>query len=310
MFLPADEKARLDLILKSCLQHVSRSKIQTLIESGVVLLKHQQPKKPGILVSRGDLVEINDFPFFEDKRPLVGRKQNLKIIYEDEDLLVLNKDAGVTMHPGAGTEDNTLVHGLISHCGSNLSSLGGSTRPGIVHRLDKDTSGLVAIAKTDLMYANLAEQLADRTMQRLYLVWVWGIPNPSCGTINVPVRRNSANRERICVHPEGKEAKTDYKTLKSTGVASLLQCKLLTGRTHQIRVHMLHLGHPVIGDKTYRRKKIKDDFGRQALHAYQLKLLHFRKREEMFFRAPIPEDLQSLSLKMNLSPKRNLQTDK
>lgn len=245
----------------------------------------------------------------------------LDIIYEDDDILILNKPAGMTVHPAAGTRGDTLVHALLAHCGSSLSGIGGVARPGIVHRIDKDTSGLLAVAKNDAAHQALSAQLKDHSLARTYIAYAWTAPTPRTGTIEAPMARNPRDRKQMAVVEGGKHAVTHYETLEAyhipgnlTPMASKIRCQLETGRTHQIRVHLNHIKCPLIGDPVYglststrlaRMKsagyRLSDESAaliqqltRQALHAEALVLTHPRTGEEMTFTCPPPEDLMAL----------------
>jgi 23S rRNA pseudouridine1911/1915/1917 synthase len=238
----------------------------------------------------------------------------LNIVFEDDDIIVIDKPKGLVVHPAAGHETGTLVNALIAHCGDSLSGIGGVKRPGIVHRLDKDTSGLMVVAKNDAAHASLSEQFADhgRTgeMRRGYLAFVWGVPNRQRGTIDAPIDRHPYAREKMAVREGGREAVTHWEIQEvfngrdGKPVASLLACQLETGRTHQIRVHLAHVGHPLLGDSVYgphfktkaghlgpEAQAALAALGRQALHAYLLVLEHPRSGEILHWEAPLPEDL-------------------
>jgi 23S rRNA pseudouridine1911/1915/1917 synthase len=236
-----------------------------------------------------------------------AQKIPLKILYEDDDLLVIDKPVGMVVHPAPGNRDQTLVNALLAHCGKSLSGVGGVARPGIVHRLDKDTSGLLVVAKNDLAHQVLQKQFGDRSLSRTYYALVWGIPPLLADEIDAPIGRHARDRKKMAVTGKGKASLTRYRVLKvfDSGAvqACLVECKLATGRTHQIRVHMAHIKHPVIGDPVYGRKNIstKDmiaavlyDFPRQALHARELQFLHPRTHKRMRFNSDIPPDMAKL----------------
>ncbi len=237
-----------------------------------------------------------------------AQPMDLEILYEDAFLLVLNKPPGLVVHPGAGNWDGTLVNALLAHCKGSLSGIGGVARPGIVHRLDKNTSGLLVAAKNDLAHQKLTAQFADRSLSRVYQALVWGVPSPVQGEIEGAIGRHPRARQKMAVVARGgKEALTHYKVLEVFGtLASLVECRLATGRTHQIRVHMESIGHPVVGDPVYgsrRRAKVTGEkgvvalleaFPRQALHAGEIKFIHPKTCKGLKFQAPLPEDLKSL----------------
>jgi 23S rRNA pseudouridine1911/1915/1917 synthase len=233
------------------------------------------------------------------------------ILFEDRDLLVLDKPAGLVVHPAPGNQDGTLVNALLAHCGDSLTGIGGERRPGIVHRLDKDTSGVMVVAKTELANAALTQAFASRDLDRFYLALCWGLPNPAAGEIEGVIARDPRDRKRMAVRPDstrGKAALTRYRTLAQRDTAvSLLECRLATGRTHQIRVHLASRGHPIVGDPVYLRRlpasaKLLDpalrplllDFPRQALHAARLGFRHPRTGESLSFTTPPPADMQAL----------------
>jgi 23S rRNA pseudouridine1911/1915/1917 synthase len=238
-------------------------------------------------VRAGDAVELEE-PEIE-KIEALPEQMALEIIFEDDDLLVLNKPAGLVMHPGAGHQQHTLVNALLAHC-QNLSGIGGKERPGIVHRLDKETSGCLVVAKNDTTHRDLSKQFAARTMKKIYLALVAGMLRKTIGTIDKAIARHPVHRQRMSIaQRQGRSAKTEYRVLGSGGGISLLECTLHSGRTHQIRVHLHHLGHPVLGDKLYGGKRA-GDFQRQMLHAWKLTFRHLRSGEIMSFEAPVPPD--------------------
>ena len=307
---------RLDRVLASAWADLSRSRLQALIRAGHVTLAGAIVTDPSQKVSAGAMLGLDEPP---PVAPLPGPEAiPLTITYEDDELIVLDKPAGLVVHPAPGHESGTLVNALIAHCGDSLSGIGGVRRPGIVHRLDKDTSGLLVVAKTDRAHKNLAAQFADhgRTgpLERAYLAFVWGRPDPERGTIEAGLARHSSNRERMAItHGEhGRHAITHYAVEArypdgAEATASLVRCTLETGRTHQIRVHMAHLRHPVIGDSLYGagfRTKITrlphaarglvETLGRQALHAALLQFAHPASGNIMRFESDLPADLMRL----------------
>lgn len=319
--LTADEDAsgRLDAWLAGALDgQISRSRIKELIVGGAVALNGITVLEAKRRIAPGDQVELV-VPEPVDPTP---RPENipLDVLYEDDDLVVLSKQAGMVVHPGAGNGSGTLVNALLHHCGASLSGIGGVRRPGIVHRLDKDTSGVMVVAKNDLAHRHLAAQFADhgRTgpLQRAYLALVWGQPVPPKGTIDAPLGRANSDRTKRAVKRPGasdiRHAITHYRvrtTYNGDGktAASLLECRLETGRTHQIRVHLSHIGHPLIGDVEYgaafktKANKLPPEtaaivsaFRRQALHAYLLQFEHPANSKTMRFEAPPPADMKAL----------------
>ena len=227
----------------------------------------------------------------------------LTIVYEDEHLVVVDKPAGLVVHPAAGNPDGTLVNALLHHCAGRLSGIGGVVRPGIVHRIDKDTSGLLVIAKNDVVHEGLSAQFARHSITRVYLAIVAGVPVPPAGTVDAPLARSSANRKKMAIVAEGrgKRAVTHYRLLKPLRDAALVECRLETGRTHQLRVHMASIGHPLLGDPVYgwirkhHRELLKQlGFHRQALHAAELGFVHPVSKENLSFKSALPSDMQEL----------------
>ena len=286
---------RLDRVLAVRLAQLSRSRLKALILAGSVTLKSAPVRDPAYHVSTGDTITI-DVPEAVAAEP-AGEAIALDIVYEDDDIIVIDKPRGLVVHPAAGHETGTLVNALIAHCGTSLSGIGGVRRPGIVHRLDKDTTGLMVAAKNDRAHQSLTEQFADHgrtgAMRRGYMAFVWGVPNRQRGTVDAPIDRHPHAREKMAVRDSGREAVTHWEIQESFNgrdgrpVATLLACQLETGRTHQIRVHLAHIGHPLLGDAVYgphfktkashlgpRSQEALGNLGRQALHAYLLALKH------------------------------------
>jgi 23S rRNA pseudouridine1911/1915/1917 synthase len=279
-------RQRLDRVLAEALPAFSRARLQTLIRDGFVSL-NGKPPRPRDLVRTGDVVELRE-PELE-KVEALPEQIKLDVIFEDADLLVLNKPAGIVMHPGAGHQAHTLVNALLAHC-HNLSGIGGKERPGIVHRLDKETSGALVVAKNDATHRDLSSQFAARTMTKIYLALVAGILRKTSGVIDKAIARHPVHRQRMSIaRRQGRSAKTEYRVLRSGDEISLVECILHSGRTHQIRVHLHHLGHPVLGDKLYGGKRA-GDYPRQMLHAWKLAFRHPRSGDEMSFEAPVPRD--------------------
>lgn len=277
---------RLDRFLAGELPDFSRARLQTLIRGGFVTLNGKPPRTRD-LVRAGDIVELME-PAVE-KIKARPEQMPLEVLFEDDDLLVLNKPAGLVMHPGAGHPQHTLVNALLGHC-KNLSGIGGLERPGIVHRLDKETSGCLVVAKNDSTHRDLSRQFAARTMQKIYLALVAGVPRKSSGVIDKAIARHPVHRQRMSIaRKQGRTAKTEYRVLRAGAGMSLLECTLHSGRTHQIRVHLHHLAHPVLGDKLYGGKQA-GAFPRQMLHAWKLAFRHPGTGEVMTFEAPVPAD--------------------
>ena len=279
-------RMRLDLFLAKSLPQFSRSRLQQLVRAGFVrvggasIRAHQS-------VRTGDEIEVIKPP--PEKIQTEPEAIPLAVLYEDDDLIVINKAAGMTVHPGAGHREHTLVNALLHHC-PTLSGIGGKERPGIVHRLDKETSGCLVAAKNDLAHRELSKQFAARTVEKIYLALVAGKLRKETGVIENKIGRHPVHRQRMSVSSlSGRAAKTEYRVLRSGEQASLVECKLHSGRTHQIRVHLHHLGNPVLGDKIY-APKFAADFPRQMLHASKLGFRHPRTGERKNFEAPLPDD--------------------
>ena len=303
-----DAGERLDKHLAGGAPELSRSRIKSLILAGQVVSGGATITDPSYRVKPGMRFEIT-VPEPVPAQPR-GQAIALTVVHEDDALIVIDKPAGMVVHPAPGNPDATLVNALIHHCGDSLSGIGGVARPGIVHRLDKDTSGLMVAAKTDAAHHSLSGQLAARTMSRVYLALVRGRPNPSEGVIRGAIGRSPANRKKMAVldddRPGGRAAVTHYSVLESfEGPVSLLECRLETGRTHQIRVHLTHKGHPLIGDKLYGGAR-SPAFARQALHAYKLAFTHPDSGEKMRFEIALPDDMRALIEGLTGSLSQNL----
>ena len=281
-----DAKLRLDQFLAKRLPEYSRSRLQQLIRSGFVRL-NEQTTRPRQIVHDGDKIDLVEPPLEKiDTRP---EPIPLDVLFEDDDLVVINKPAGLTVHPGAGQREHTLVNALLSHC-TSLSGIAGKERPGIVHRLDKETSGCLVVAKNDIAHRELSKQFAARTVEKIYLALVAGKLRKPAGVIEEKIGRHPVHRQRMSVASKrGRPAKTEYRVIRSSDQASMVECRLHSGRTHQIRVHLHHLGHPVLGDKVYAPRFAKD-FPRQMLHAWKLGFRHPRTGDWKIFEAPLPED--------------------
>jgi 23S rRNA pseudouridine1911/1915/1917 synthase len=285
---------RLDRFLAGQLPQFSRSRIQQLIRQKFVRLNGEKARSRD-LVRTGDDVDLTEPP--PDKIDNQPEEIPLDVLLEDDDLIVINKPAGLVVHPGAGHREHTLVNALLHHCGT-LSSIGGKERPGIVHRLDKDTSGCLVVAKNDETHRDLSAQFAARTVEKIYLALVAGRLRKSSGTIEEKIGRHPVDRQRMSVAPtRGRAAKTEYRVLRSGHGISMIECRLHSGRTHQIRVHLHHLGHPVLGDKVYAPKLAKE-FPRQMLHAWKLGFRHPRDHEWKCFEAPLSNDFEQALIKL------------
>ncbi len=313
----ADKGERLDRFLARAVPDLSRTRLKALVLEGKVTVGGRVVEDPGRKLE-ADAHVVVTVPPPEPAEP-AGEEIPLVVVYEDDQLLVIDKPAGLVVHPAAGHESGTLVNALIAHCGDSLSGIGGVKRPGIVHRLDKDTTGLLVVAKTDRAHKHLAAQFADHgrtgALERAYRAVVWGVPPRKHGTIDANLDRSTRHRDRMAVVPRdrGREAITHYETegtfpgLDGTPAASLVTCRLETGRTHQIRVHMAHLGHPLLGDATYgagfrtktsllpeKARSAVEAFPRQALHAAVLGFEHPLTREELHFDSELPADMKDL----------------
>ena len=310
-----DDGGRLDRVLAIRIPALSRTRLKALILAGEVTVGGRTIRDPGTLVKSGQTVVVT-LPPPEPAAP-AGEDLPLAIAYEDDDIVVIDKPKGLVVHPAAGHWTGTLVNALIAHCGDSLSGIGGVKRPGIVHRLDKDTTGLMVVAKNDRAHRALAEQFADHgregPLRRGYLAIVWGVPDRPKGTIDAPLDRHKHARDKRAVREGGREAITHWQLLQryfgndGKPVASLLACTLETGRTHQIRVHLAHIGHPILGDDTYASgfktkasllppgaQAALDGLGRQALHAYILGVEHPTTRQPIEFQSELPPDLARL----------------
>jgi 23S rRNA pseudouridine1911/1915/1917 synthase len=307
--------ARLDRVLAVRRPELSRSRLKALILAGSVTLRNAPIRDPAYHVTAGDTITI-EVPEAVPAEP-AGESIALDIVHEDDDLIVIDKPKGLVVHPAAGHETGTLVNALIAHCGASLSGIGGVKRPGIVHRLDKDTTGLIVAAKNDRAHKSLTEQFADHgrtgAMRRGYMALVWGVPNRQRGTVDAPIDRHPFAREKMAVREGGREAITHWEVQETFNgrddkpVAALLACQLETGRTHQIRVHLAHIGHPLMGDSVYgphfktkashlgpEARAALTALGRQALHAYLLALEHPQTGAILEWTSDLPPDLARL----------------
>ena len=311
----ADAGERLDRFLGAAAAArrlaLSRTRLKALIEAGHVMIDGQVVRDAAARLSAGLQIAFEAPP--PDESPLVAQALPLEIVFEDQHLLVVDKPAGLVVHPAAGHADGTLVNALIAHCGESLSGVGGVRRPGIVHRLDKDTSGLLVVAKSDAAHQGLSTLFADHgrtgSLVREYQALVWGAPSAPSGTVDAPLGRHPHQREKMAIVGEarGRHAVTHWRLERRLAVASLVSCRLETGRTHQIRVHFAHIGHPIVGDSVYgagfksKAAQLSQEgrlalaqLGRQALHAAKLGFVHPITGEELLFESPPPDDLLRL----------------
>jgi len=290
-----DEGKRLDAYLAEKMDSVTRSYVQKLIDDGLVHIPGEKIKS-GLKIKAGMIVNVER----PEPKTLSLEPEDipLDIVYEDDDIIVINKPKNMVVHPAAGNWDGTLVNALLNHCRDTLSDINGVIRPGIVHRIDKDTSGLLAAAKNNRAHLSLSEQLKSHKMQRTYEAIVDGIIKDDSGKISAPIGRHPVHRKKMAVQPNGKPAVTYFKVLERLKGYTHLELKLETGRTHQIRVHMSAMGHPVTGDTVYGKACPVLDTQGQVLHARRLKLVHPRTGEEMVFEAPLPDYFRELLQKL------------
>jgi len=298
---PAHTGWRLDRALADALPTLSRERLKSLIRGGAVDASGRLVRDPAVKVRGDEQLRVS----VPEPEPAHNEPQDmpLRVVFEDEHLLVVDKPAGLVVHPAAGNRDGTLVNALLHHCGGSLSGIGGVARPGIVHRIDKDTSGLLVAAKTDVAHEGLARQFAAHSIDRRYLAIVSGVPNVAGGTVDAPLARSSTNRKKIAIVEtgRGKRAVTHWRRLTVLRDSALVECRLETGRTHQVRVHMASIGHALIGDpvyggarKTHRKLLDELNFHRQALHATELGFSHPVTRHRLSFASAMPADMQEL----------------
>ena len=284
---------------------LSRERIKALIEEGRVTLDGAKAGQPSLKPAAGSRFAIA----VPQAAPAEAEAQDipLAIVFEDEHLVVVDKPAGLVVHPAAGNLDGTLVNALLHHCAGQLSGIGGVARPGIVHRIDKDTSGLLVVAKTDAAHEGLARQFADHSIERAYLALVAGVPAPLAGTVRGSIARSSTNRKKMALVADGrgKHAVTHYRTVEQLGDAALVECRLETGRTHQVRVHMASIGHGLLGDPVYGRTPHRlrpllaaQDFHRQALHAAELGFIHPVSGDRVHLVSALPDDMSRLLVEL------------
>lgn len=281
---------RLDVHLGTQLPEFSRVRLQAFIRSGFVLVNGSK-SRPSQILREKDELQVS-VPVDVEPAPAVAQDIPLEILHEDRGIIVLNKPAGLVVHPGAGNADGTLVNALLHHC-AGLSVIGGVERPGIVHRLDKETSGCLIIAKTDSAHSSLSKQFADRLIKKTYLALVEGIPRMPHGTIDAAIGRHAVHRQKMTVSDRGRESVTRYRVMGSSEGKTLMDCQPRTGRTHQIRVHLKHLGHPIVGDPLYGRRGVHQ---RHFLHAWKIAFTHPETGKSMEFVAPLPSDFPAWAI--------------
>ncbi len=290
LFVAEEDYARIDVFLAAVMEDVTRSRIKKLCDDGHVLMG-EEPVKASRSVAKGQTIAV----LLPDPVTLDVQPENipLDIVYEDDDFAVINKQRGLTVHAGHGNETGTLVNALLFHLKS-LSGINGVLRPGIVHRIDKDTTGLLVVAKNDGAHVSLAKQIAEKSAHREYYALLEGVVKADGGRIETKIDRSAKDRTMMAVSSTGRVAVTDYEVVQRFAAHTLCRFILQTGRTHQIRVHAKHLGHPVVGDKTYGYKKQRFGVDGQLLHAYRLTLTHPRTEEQMTFTAPLPQDYEKV----------------
>ncbi len=281
-----EEKNRLDKIISILDDTISRTSVKRLIEEKKITVNGRK-EKPSYEVKVGDIIEIEEEVPKESH--IIAQDIPIEIIYEDEDILVINKPKGMVVHPGNGNPDGTLANAVMGLCGDTLSGIGGEIRPGIIHRLDKDTSGVIVIAKNDKAHIDISNQIKNRETSKKYIALVRGIIKEEEATINMPIGRSLKDRKKMAVRKDGKEAITHFKVLKRFEEYTLLELKIDTGRTHQIRVHMAEIGHPVIGDYIYSNGKNPFNVVGQMLHSKKIEFTHPKTNKKVIFEAPIPK---------------------
>ena len=281
-----EEIGRLDKVVSNLEQNISREAIQRMVKTGKILVNGKQ-EKASYKTTVGDVITLEEE--IPEEIELKPQEMPLDIIYEDEDMLVINKEKGIVVHPGNGNPDGTLANAVMAKCKDSLSGIGGKIRPGIVHRIDKDTSGLIIVAKNDTAHLNLSKQIQDRKVKKTYIALVRGVIKENEATINMPIGRSSKDRKKMAVTKDGKEAITHFKVLKRYNGFTLLEVKIETGRTHQIRVHLSEIGYPIVGDEVYSNGKNPFGVKGQMLHAEKLELKHPRTGKDLTFEAPVPK---------------------
>lgn len=290
-----NQKKRLDSYIVEELEDLSRTTVKRLIDEEKILVNGKK-QKSSYKPEMGDVISI-DMP---EAREIKLEAQNIPVpvIYEDNDIIVVNKPKGMVVHPANGNPDGTLVNAILAMCKNSLSGIGGEIRPGIVHRLDKDTSGLLIVAKNDTAHMKMSKQIQDRKVTKKYIALVKGVIAENEATIDLPIARSTKDRKKMGVDPNGKNAITHFKVLKRYDKYTLLELKIDTGRTHQIRVHMSYIGHPIVGDSVYSNGKNEFDIEGQMLHARYLEFKHPITGEELKLEAPIPEYFESILKKL------------
>lgn len=282
---------RLDKIISILDNTISRTAVKRLIEEDKIIVNGKK-EKPSYEVKIGDIIEIEEETPKESH--IIAQNIPIEVIYEDEDILVINKPKGMVVHPGNGNPEGTLANAVMGLCGDTLSGIGGEIRPGIIHRLDKDTSGVIVIAKNDKSHIDISNQIKNRETSKKYIALVRGNIKEDEATINMPIGRSLKDRKKMAVRKDGKEAITHFKVLKRYEEYTLLEVKIDTGRTHQIRVHMAEIGHPVVGDYVYSNGKNPFNVVGQMLHSKEIEFIHPTTKEKVKFIAPVPEYFQTI----------------
>ena len=282
-----NENCRIDKYIAEKNNKLSRAIIQKMIEEEKILVNGAKTKN-SYKVTCGDIVTIEEMEAKEDLK-LKPQKIDLDVIYEDEDIIIINKEKGMVVHPGNGNPDGTLANAILERCKDSLSGIGGTVRPGIVHRIDKDTSGLVIVAKNDNAHLNISKQIQERKVSKTYIALVRGNVKENEATINMPIGRSNKDRKKMAVTKSGKEAITHFKVLKKYNGFTLLELKIETGRTHQIRVHLAQIGFPIVGDGVYSNGKNPFGVEGQMLHAEKLEFVHPTTKKQVTFEAPLPD---------------------
>ena len=286
-----EEIGRLDKVVSNLEQKISRETIQRMIKTGKILVNGKQ-EKASYKTAVGNVITLEEE--IPEEVELKPQEMPLDIIYEDDDMLVINKEKGIVVHPGNGNPDGTLANAVMAKCKGSLSGIGGKIRPGIVHRIDKDTSGLIIVAKNDTAHIALSKQIQDRKVKKTYIALVRGVIKENEATINMPIGRSSKDRKKMAVTKDGKEAITHFKVLKRYNGFTLLEVKIETGRTHQIRVHLSEIGYPVVGDEVYSNGKNPFGVKGQMLHAEKLELKHPRTGKDLTFEAPVTKYFENI----------------
>ena len=295
-----DAGTRLDAFLAARLPELSRSRAASLVQEGRVTV-NGRPASKSCRLTGGETLSV-DLPEQPADTSLTAQAIPLDVVYEDDDVIVVNKPAGLVVHPAPGHPDGTLVNALLHHCGDSLSGIGGEKRPGIVHRIDRDTSGLLIAAKNDFAHQRLSAQLSDHSLARTYECLVVGNLREDSGTVDAPIGRDKRDRKKMAVVPDGRRAVTHWEVLARYPGFTHVRCRLETGRTHQIRVHMAYLGHPILGDTVYGAKKPVPGLQGQCLHAVGLRFIHPRTGETVELTCPLPEEFRRQLRKLETKP--------